>query len=187
MPGAFEKIPHWLSIIAASAMISASVLTPANAQFSAPLLRPIAQQDTTVTQDTFPVLRVSDRRRGDYRRGRRHHRRHNDGAAIIGGILGLTTGLIIGGSLNQRYYDDPYYGRGYRNYGPPPRGYYTPRSRTYYRPAQRRHYAPPPPVYRGRYAAWSPEWYAYCARKYRSFNPRTGYFLAYSGRYRFCH
>ena len=41
-------------------------------------------------------------------------------------------------------------------------------------------------VYRGRYAPWTPAWYSYCARKYRSFNPETGYFLAYSGRYRFC-
>ncbi|SDU27491.1 BA14K family protein [Stappia sp. ES.058] len=49
-----------------------------------------------------------------------------------------------------------------------------------------RRYAPPARRgYRGA-AAWTPEWYAYCARKYRSFNPRTGYYLAYSGRYRFC-
>ncbi|MBL6431218.1 MAG: BA14K family protein [Alphaproteobacteria bacterium] len=52
--------------------------------------------------------------------------------------------------------------------------------------APRRYYGPAPRrVYRGA-PAWSPEWYAYCARKYRSFNPRTGYYLAYSGRYRFC-
>ncbi|MBA5777835.1 BA14K family protein [Stappia sp. F7233] len=36
------------------------------------------------------------------------------------------------------------------------------------------------------YAPWTPEWYSYCAAKYRSFNPDTGYYLAYSGRYRFC-
>ncbi|WP_417768153.1 BA14K family protein [Stappia sp.] len=41
-------------------------------------------------------------------------------------------------------------------------------------------------VYRGRHPPWTPGWYSYCARKYRSFNPDTGYFLAYSGRYRFC-
>lgn len=39
---------------------------------------------------------------------------------------------------------------------------------------------------RGAHAPWTPEWYAYCSRKYRSFNPRTGHYLAYSGRYRFC-
>ncbi len=57
--------------------------------------------------------------------------------------------------------------------------------------AHRRYYAPPPryvapaPVYY-RPAPWSPEWYQYCSSKYRSFNPNTGYFLSYSGKYRFC-
>lgn len=51
---------------------------------------------------------------------------------------------------------------------------------------------PPPPVYYGPVAyspppAWSPDWYAYCASKYRSFNPRTGYFMGYDGRPHFCY
>lgn len=46
------------------------------------------------------------------------------------------------------------------------------------------YYAAPPVRYS--YVAWSPEWYSYCASKYRSFNPNTGYYLAYSGKYRFC-
>jgi hypothetical protein len=33
---------------------------------------------------------------------------------------------------------------------------------------------------------WTPEWYDYCANKYRSFNPRTGYYWTYSGYKRFC-
>jgi hypothetical protein len=33
---------------------------------------------------------------------------------------------------------------------------------------------------------WTPAWYSYCAAKYRSFDPRTGQFLSYSGDYRFC-
>ncbi|MEO1066917.1 MAG: BA14K family protein [Pseudomonadota bacterium] len=33
---------------------------------------------------------------------------------------------------------------------------------------------------------FTPEWYAACARKYRSFNPETGRFLSYSGKYRLC-
>lgn len=33
---------------------------------------------------------------------------------------------------------------------------------------------------------WSNDWYAYCGSKYRSFNPRTGYFVTHSGDYRFC-
>ncbi|AXS42679.1 hypothetical protein D1F64_16670 [Breoghania sp. L-A4] len=35
-------------------------------------------------------------------------------------------------------------------------------------------------------APWSNDWYAYCGSKYRSFNPRTGYFQSYSGDYVFC-
>jgi len=48
-----------------------------------------------------------------------------------------------------------------------------------------RYYAPPP-VYYGPPAPWTPAWYSYCASKYRSFNPNTGYFLGYDGRYHFC-
>jgi hypothetical protein len=33
---------------------------------------------------------------------------------------------------------------------------------------------------------WTPEWYDYCHSKYRSFNPETGMFLAYSGEYKLC-
>ncbi len=36
-----------------------------------------------------------------------------------------------------------------------------------------RRYGPPP---------WSPDWYDYCAQRYRSFNARTGYFMGYDGR-----
>ena len=40
--------------------------------------------------------------------------------------------------------------------------------------------------YRYRPRPWTPEWYDYCMSKYRSFNPRTGYYRTYSGRLRFC-
>ncbi|WP_239024975.1 BA14K family protein [Rhodoligotrophos defluvii] len=33
---------------------------------------------------------------------------------------------------------------------------------------------------------WSSAWYKYCASKYRSFNPETGYFTAHSGEQKFC-
>lgn len=36
------------------------------------------------------------------------------------------------------------------------------------------------------YEPWSDEWFAYCSRRYRSFEPNTGYYTAYSGRRRFC-
>ena len=84
------------------------------------------------------------------------------GAAIIGGVIGaLGTAAILNAS-RPRY-------RTYRT-----RRYYR---RRYYR-APRRYYARP--------AAWSPAWYRYCSRKYRSFNPNTGYYVTYSGYRRFC-
>lgn len=33
---------------------------------------------------------------------------------------------------------------------------------------------------------WSPEWYAYCESKYRSFNRDTGTYTTYSGQNKFC-
>jgi hypothetical protein len=45
------------------------------------------------------------------------------------------------------------------------------------------------PVYVDPYVgptAWSPDWYDYCAQRYRSFNPRTGYFMGYDGQPHFC-
>ena len=34
--------------------------------------------------------------------------------------------------------------------------------------------------------AWTPEWYTYCAQRYRSFNSQTGYFTGYDGQPYFC-
>ena len=34
--------------------------------------------------------------------------------------------------------------------------------------------------------AWSPAWYTYCAQRYRSFNPHTGYFIGPDGQPYFC-
>lgn len=45
---------------------------------------------------------------------------------------------------------------------------------------------PRPQPYYGRPEPWTPAWYAYCSAKYRSFDPNTGYFLSYSGTYKFC-
>jgi hypothetical protein len=33
---------------------------------------------------------------------------------------------------------------------------------------------------------WTKAWYRYCAKRYRSFNPRTGYYRTYRGRLVFC-
>jgi len=77
-------------------------------------------------------------------------------------LLGLGAGALIGGLIvnnNNRAYN-----RGYNNANR--------------RPVRR--------SYRNRYEPWTDAWYDDCFRRYRSFNPDTGYFLAYSGRYVFC-
>ena len=103
------------------------------------------------------------RRGGYYRRGHSRHRyyrrhRHNDGAAIVAGIIGLGTVLAIANSNQRRtYYNDRYYGDRY--YGSAP-------------------------VYG--YQPGSADWIAACARKYRSFEPHTGLYTTYSGYKRRC-
>lgn len=70
---------------------------------------------------------------------------------------GFVAGALVGSALSQpRYYVEP---------AP--------------------HYVPAPAYY-GRPDPWTPAWYSYCSSKYRSFNPDTGYFVTYSGKYRFC-
>lgn len=61
---------------------------------------------------------------------------------------------------------EPRHGRGRHDYGYP-------------RYVEPRPYAPPP-VYR------EPERIAWCARRFRSYDPHTGYYLGYSGRWNFC-
>jgi hypothetical protein len=72
------------------------------------------------------------------------------------GLIGLGVGAAVGAALTAPAYA-----------GPPP-GPYAPVAGAY---------GPP---------AWSPEWYTYCAQRYRSFNARTGYFIGYDGQPYFC-
>jgi hypothetical protein len=73
------------------------------------------------------------------------------GGAVAAGVIG---GLALGAII----------GGAANAYGPPPPGYYAPP------PA---YYAPPPPP--------AGDWYAYCASKYRSFDPASGTYLGYDG------
>jgi len=49
-------------------------------------------------------------------------------------------------------------------------------------------YVEPAPVivYDDRPYPWTPEWYDYCASRYRSFDPASGTFQPYHGRRRLC-
>ena len=73
------------------------------------------------------------------------------------GLIGLGVGAAVGAALTAPAY-----------VGPPPPGPYAPVAGAY---------GPP---------AWSPEWYTYCAQRYRSFNSHTGYFTGYDGQPYFC-
>lgn len=87
----------------------------------------------------------------------------------VGALVGGTTGALVGTDRdNRRYeaiYQDAYADcmQQASNTAQPAATYNT--------------YAPEP---------WTEEWYDYCAAKYRSFNPQTGEFLAYSGEYKQC-
>ena len=97
-----------------------------------------------------------------YRKPRRHHH-GND--ALVGGALGLATGVIIGGALaSQPRYVEPDY-------------YPEPEPRVIYRRQ---------PVYVPSYEPWTQSWYDYCSQRYRSFNPRSGTYIGYDGREHFC-
>ena len=94
-------------------------------------------------------------------------------------IAGIALGAIIAAAAASHHR----YDRGPRAYyyapPPPPRRYYAPPPRVHYAPppARRYSYAPAP---------WTPEWYSYCAQRYRSFDPRSGTFQPYNGPRRLC-
>jgi len=124
-----------------------------------------------------------------------------DGIYIGGSGFGFSVGT--GGYRGYRgsfFYG--FSGPPYRPYGPPyyyhpydMRGYpyrsrvYPHRSRVYVNPPRRDYYRGQPqrvPYTKTGLAPFTPQWVAYCSRKFKSFNPHTGMYLAYSGRYRFC-
>ncbi|WP_428647890.1 BA14K family protein [Roseibium sp.] len=114
-----------------------------------------------------------------------------------GGYRGYRGGFFYGGPVGI-YGPYGFSGPPYRPYGAP--YYYHPydmraypyRSRVYVAPrpyvAPRRYYGQPQrvPYTKTGLAPFTRQWVAYCSRKFRSFNPNTGMYLAYSGKYRFC-
>lgn len=99
-------------------------------------------------------------------RHRHYHRHYRRRGSDLGFALGAT-GLFLGlSALAARPYYNGYYG-GYSggSYG----GYSGAVSNNC-----------------SRFEPWSTPWYRCCSAKYRTFDPRTGTYNAYSGRTRFC-
>ena len=97
----------------------------------------------------------------------RDHRRRDRNDALVGGAIGLATGMIIGGAIaSQPRYEERRYVE--------PEYYPEPERRVIYRRA-----APS-------YEPWTRGWYEYCSDRYRSFNPDSGTFVGYDGREHFC-
>lgn len=148
---------------------------------------------------TLDLVEVQYRgpRRGPHsaRRGR-----SSTGAVVAAGVAGLVIGGLIASQAqaSPRYqtyetYDAPAY--------PPPRYVYEEPSAGHERygldPYDRAY--PAEPLYRSRpverryvvqqsfgYRPWTPEWYDYCSRRYRSFDPSSGTFMGYNGIRQMC-
>ena len=90
------------------------------------------------------------------------HHRHDHAAAAA---VGFAAGALLGSALAAPRYYVP--APVYVAPAPPPV-----------------HVAPAPVVYL--YQPWTPDWYAYCGGKYRSFDPSTGYYLGYDGHLYYC-
>lgn len=117
------------------------------------------------------------------------------GGAVVGGVMGAVGGAVLGGIINGNRGAGTGAaiggasgaligaGQGSRNWqNMYDRAYNDCMvQRSNARPA------PPPPGPGGPgLRPWSPEWYDYCSRRYRSFNPNTGYFVANGGNRVFC-
>lgn len=87
------------------------------------------------------------------------------GDAIIAGALGFGVGTLFGNATARPRY-----------YAPAP---------VYVAPPPPPVYVQPAPVY---YVLepWTPDWYAYCGSKYRSFDPRSGTYISHDGYRRMC-
>lgn len=117
---------------------------------------------------------------------------HADAVYIGSGGVGIAFGTGYG-YRGGFFFGPGLYGPPYRPYGAP--YYYHPYDMRAY-PYRSRVYVNPPRHYRGQpqrvphtktgLAPFTPQWVAYCSRKFKSFNPNTGTYLAYSGKYRFC-
>jgi len=120
---------------------------------------------------TFSSIGVAS---ADDWRYRHHHNNNND--ALVGGAVGLATGLIVGSAIaNAPRYDEP-------RYIDPPVYEYD--DAPVYRAPPPRYYRPVP--VRASVEPWTPQWERFCSYRYRSFDPRSGTFIGNDGRSHFC-
>ena len=89
----------------------------------------------------------------------------NANDAIIAGAAGFAVGTLFGNATARPRYVPPHA----VYVAPPPPAVYVAPAPVYYVPAP-----------------WTPEWYSYCARKYRSFDPRSGTYLGFDGYRHLC-
>lgn len=92
------------------------------------------------------------------------------GDALLGGVAGFAVGTLFGNAVAQPRYVMP--------------------APVYVRPAPV-YAAPPPVIYEAapvyyELEPWTPDWYSYCASRYRSFDARSGTFVDYGGRRQMC-
>jgi hypothetical protein len=88
----------------------------------------------------------------------------NANDAIIAGAAGFAVGTLFGNATARPRYVAPR-----AVYVAPPRAVYVAPAPVYYMPAP-----------------WTPQWYSYCAGKYRSFDPRSGTYVGYDGLRHMC-
>lgn len=86
--------------------------------------------------------------------------------AIIAGAAGFAIGTLFGNAAAR------------------PRTYYYAPAPVYVAPPPPIVYEPAPVYYAP--APWTPDWYAYCASRYGSFDPRSGTFVGFDGYRHMC-
>jgi len=127
------------------------------------------------TLASMPLAQAGERWRHD-RRPVVVQQNNDAGPLIAAGIIGLAVGAIAAGAATAR--PEPVYRNPYRHPRPQPARDFP--------PAPRYHGGYDDSYRDGAYQPWSPEWYRWCTRTYRSFDPSSGTYTLRPGVERFC-